>query len=562
MLLLVCATVGCQVPSLHGRGTSSRATTAVATTGTMPHITTATPQATPGTPSVLEAPTPAATPKASGSQTLTLVGSASGPATLDPALVQDADSAFVVRQVFRGLVGLDDEMRPVPELAQRIDVSADGLTYTFHLWDNSTFDNGRRITASDVKYSLDRATDPALVGGRGDQLPAQNYLSDIEGASARMAGKASSISGIEVVDSRTVRIHLVRPSADFLLKLSGTAADIVDRSNVQRGGDWWRSPDGSGPFALTKWTPNDRITLQGHKGYEPHPPTLQSVVILIGASANQPMTLYERGQIDATNASLGDIDRIREPHSALGGQLHVSPLLAVSYVMLNPNVAPLNNSDLRRALIESFDSAKVANVTFGGLVKPADGLLPRGLDGHDWPATLPAYNLAAGQALLRKADGGKPPSLTIYTADADAPVAMKKVYERDLKLSVDVVEPEFNDLITEMQQRTLEAFSVTWVADFPDPESFLRELFYSTSPNNFLGYDNPKVDHLLDQAQAASDPATRARLFAQAQQAIIDDNVVLPIYDDMAYVLIKPYVHGMAVTPLGILGLESVWVTK
>lgn len=533
-----------------------------ATAATVPRRDAGSPTAGSGTPVVLEAPVPKSDAQPRGAQTLTLVGTPSGPATLDPALIRDADSGFVARQVFRGLVRVDDELKPVPDLARRIEISPDGLTYTFELWDNSTFDNGRRVTAEDVKKSFERATDPALVGGDGTRLPARTYLSDIVGAKDRMAGTTETISGVEAVDPGTVRIQLERPVANFLLKLTGTPAFIVDEQNATSGPDWWRKPIGSGPFALTEWRDNDRIVLKGHKGYEPQPPTLQTVEILIGTGAFQPMNLYERGQIDATNVSVSSIDRLESPNDPLHAELHTSPLLSVSYIVLNPNVAPLDNPKVRQALIQSFDRSKIATVMFGGHVKAINGLLPDGLLGRDWPAKMPPYDLGAGKALLKSALGDQAPSLSIYTGSADTPVAMKKVFERDLGMDVDVIQPDWVQFLGDLTQRKLQAFSLNWVADYPDPEAFLRELFASDSPDNYLGYKNPEVDRLLDEAEIEPDAERRAQLYEQAQQAIIDDNVVIPLYEDASYVLVKPYVHGMSVTPLGILGLESVWVTK
>ncbi|MBX6342247.1 MAG: hypothetical protein IRY97_07305, partial [Thermomicrobiaceae bacterium] len=414
----------------------------------------------------------------------------------------------------------------------------------------------------DVKFSLERATDPALASGDGASLPAQLYLSDIAGATDRMAGRASGLSGVEVVDRRTVRITLQAPAANFLLKLAGPSGDIVDRDNVG-GGDWWRKPNGSGPFALTGWRARDRITLQAHQGYRPHPPTLKTVVILLGANALSPMALYERGQIDLTEVPIDDLDRVSAPTNPMHAQLVEQPLFSASYILINPNVPPFDSPQLRRALIQGFDRGKVASATFNGQVRAASGILPPGLLSRDWPATVPPYDLAAAKALLAQASGGKPPSsLTFYTAGSPALVSMKQVYERDLGLAVEVDELDWPDYMADMDAGRLPVFELSWVADYPDPEDFLRTLFYSTSPSNFIQYRNPDVDRLLDQAAKEMDPDRRAQLMSQAQQRIIDDGVVIPLYYDVSRMLIKPQIHGVTVTPLGILGLESVWVTR
>ncbi|MDI3340389.1 MAG: peptide ABC transporter substrate-binding protein [Sphaerobacter sp.] len=554
-LVLAILAAGCRAPSLSGRKVSDAPTPIARGTMVAP---------TPGTgaATVLEAPLPGGAAQPTGQQTLTLIGTPDGPTTLDPALIRDVDSAFVARQIFRGLVRLDERLEPVPDLARRIEIAPDGLTYTFHLWDSITFASGKPITAEDVRYSLERATDPALVGGRGDTLPAGTYLADIAGATERLAGAARSLSGVEVVDERTVRIRLVHPAVNFLAKLAATPGFVVDRENVAQGATWWRQPNGSGPFALREWREGDRLVLRRNEGYAPHPPTLESVTILIGANALQSVTLYERGEVDVASVSVFDVDRLQAPSSPVRDELHAQPLFAVSYVLFNPNLAPLDNLDLRHALMAGFDRTKIATVSYNGHVEPADGLLPPGLLGREWPAAVPAYDVAAARALLERAVGAERPTVTLYTSGADAPVAMKQVYERDLGLPVEVLQLEWPDYMAELDQRQLTALSLTWVADFPDPDTFLRSLFYSTSPDNYIGYRNPEVDRLLDEARAEADPVRRAALYEAAQQEIIDDAVVMPLYVEVSYLLIKPDVHGLPSTPLGILGLESVWLTR
>ncbi|MBX5443556.1 ABC transporter substrate-binding protein [Sphaerobacter sp.] len=510
---------------------------------------------------VLEAPPPATVADPSGEQTLTMIGSPDGPATLDPALVRDTESAFVTRQIFRGLVRLDEQLQPVPDLARRIEISPDGLTYTFFLWEDITFANGRRITAEDVRYSLERATDPALAGGHGETLPAGTYLADIAGAADRLAGRADSLRGVEVLDQGTVRITLEHPTTNFLLKLAATPGYVVDRENARNDGNWWKKPNGSGPFNLAEWREQERIVLEAHPGYTPNPPTLERVVILIGTEALQPVAMYEQGEVDVADVGLFEIDRLQAPNSPLREELHVQPLFAVSYVLFNPNVPPLDNPDLRRALLQGFDRHKIATVTYDGHVTPVDGILPPGLLGRDWPAEVPAYDPEAARALLDRAVGSERPTVSIYTTGAQAPVAMKQVYQRDLGLPVEVLQLDFTDYINELGTREMPATSLTWVADFPDPDTFLRALFYSTSPDNPIGYRNPEVDRLLDEARGETDPERRAALFQQVQQTIIDDAVVVPLYAEASLTLIKPYVHGMTLTPLGILGLETVWMT-
>jgi ABC-type transport system substrate-binding protein len=494
---------------------------------------------------------------------LTLSGGPVDPPTLDPALVRDAGTAFIDRQIFRGLVGLSPDLNAEPDLAEKVDLSADQMTYTFHLRAGLKFQSGKSISAGDVQYSLERATDASIAKQAGGSIPALTFLSDIAGVSDHAAGRATHVSGIKVVNDSTLTITLTQPVANFLVKLAGTPAAVVEQSDVERGTDWWKKPDVSGPFGISNWDPGKQLVLSGNRNYLPDPPTLKTVTFLFGAGAEDPMTLYERNQVDVTEVAADAVDRVQASNSPYRQQLVVEPLLSESYVLLNPNIAPFSDINVRKALIMAFDRTKISTVTFDGHVQVANGIVPAGLQGGDWSSKIPAYDPAAAKALLAQTSlSASSTPLTFYSSGDYAPVAMKLQYQTNLGLNADVVQLEFQDYINDATARKLPALSLDWIADYPDPEDFLRTLFYSTSTENYIGYDNPRVDKLLDQAGAESDPGKRRALYQEAQQMIIDDAVVIPVYDDVEFELIKPYVHGLEVTPIGLLGLETVWITK
>jgi peptide/nickel transport system substrate-binding protein/oligopeptide transport system substrate-binding protein len=493
-----------------------------------------------------------------GEQVLTLAGSPNGPTTLDPALIRDAESAFVARQIFRGLVRLDDDLVAQPDLASRIEIAADGLLYTFHLRENAVFHDGTPIDAQAVADSLNRACDPSLAGGDGMSLAAAIYLIDIDGARERLEGTADRISGIVVRDERTLDIRLARPAASFLYKLTGPPAMVVDVASA-RDGDWWQSPNGSGPFELEPYAPGGTLTLLSFDDFYEGAPALSEVRILGGSDALQPLNLYEGGEIDVTDVPYYSLDRVLSPSDPLNAELIVEPQLSTSFIVMNENVAPFDQLELRLAIAHAFDREKVERVMFESKVRLADGLVPPDILGRDWVADIPAYDLNESRSLLATVDlGERRPA--IYEPGAGISGALKAVLARDLGLDIDVIDlewPEFSTLLTE---RTMPAYVLSWIADYPDPENFLTSMFHSQSPDNYTGYANPNVDRLLDEASIEPDAEARAELYLRAQQAIIDDGVLVPLYHDVSYTLIKPYVHGLTISPVGILGLDRVWI--
>jgi oligopeptide transport system substrate-binding protein len=513
-------------------------------------------------PFVLEAqddPSPA-TP--SGDQTLRLTGQAEDPDTLDPAFSRDLASAFLIRQVFRGLTRFDSDLQPVPAIAQRIEVSADGLDYTFDLRPNATFQDGTPITADAVIVSLTRALDPATADGDVLLLGGPTFLSDIEGAGDVISGQFQELRGVDAVDEDTVHIRLSNPRSTFLMKLASAPASIVDPADV--GDDeWWRTPNGSGPFRIAEWAPDDSMTLVRFDEYFAGPAPLARIEIRLGANALQPFNLYEAGEIDVTGVDVTAVDRVLAPESGLSDQVTVTPLFAVDYIAFRADTPPFDDPQIRRAIQLGFPRAKIAAVTYDGYVSAATGLIPDGMLGTDWPAEVPAYDLeAAKQAIAESSYGSadKVPPIRIYVSGYAGGSALRDSVGQDLGLTVEIVNVDWSEFVVGLARREYPAYELYWGADYPDPESLLLVLFGSGRADNYVDYSNPAFDDLLVQAAAEQDVAKRSDLYLRAQQILMDDQLVIPLYYDVAYTLAKPAVKGLEVTPLGILGLESVWL--
>jgi len=185
-----------------------------------------------------------------------------GPLTLDPAISGEMSSHLYIMQIFNGLVKLNENLEPVSDLAERWSVSPDGKTYTFFLRRDARFHNGKPVTASDVKYSWERACSP----GTGSQT-ASTYLNDIVGSAEVLSGQAQNLSGVSVIDDYTLSVTIDAPKVYFLSKLAYPTSFVVDRQNVETGGDWWYRPNGSGPYRMARWNMGSLIILQPSQYY-------------------------------------------------------------------------------------------------------------------------------------------------------------------------------------------------------------------------------------------------------------------------------------------------------
>jgi oligopeptide transport system substrate-binding protein len=507
-------------------------------------------------PRVLVAPTPQPRPDVSGPQVLTLVGSSLGPITLDPALIRDAESAYLARQIFRGLVRLDNELLVQPDLASRIEVSADGRRYTFYLRPDAVFHDRSPIDADAVVASFNRASDPELAYGDGSALPAYLYFADIVGAVDRMEGIAGSISGLVAVDPTTVQITLRQPSVTFLSMMTGTSALIVD-AETARGDDWWVEPNGSGPFVLESLS-SSLLLLAGFSDFYDGAPFLSEVRILQGSDRAQPLNLYEGGRVDVVDVPFYSLDRILSPTDYLYPELHVEPQLSSTFLLINPNHVPFDDLNVRLAIAHAFDRGKFVRVGMDGKVELASGIVPPGILGRSWESVPMDYDLDAATSRYGQA-GNLELNPTIYGSLA---TTIKSVLERDLGMQIDVVVPEWPLFAAKLTEGSLPAFVLSWIADYPDPSNFLYSMFHSASPDNYIRYANPVVDAMLSDAAREQNEEARALLYLMAQQAVINDGVLVPLYHDVSYTLIKPHVRGLDLTPVGIGYLDAVWIER
>ncbi|MDQ3043623.1 MAG: peptide ABC transporter substrate-binding protein, partial [Chloroflexota bacterium] len=501
----------------------------------------------------------------SGDQTLRLAGPVQGFDSLDPAVARDVTTVFLVRQVFRGLTRFDRELTPVPELAEQIAISADGLLYTFVLRADARFHNGQSIQATDVAFSFSRALDPETAGGQVALLGAPTYLSDIVGAADVMRDASDTLAGVRALDERTVEIRLTRPSATFLMKLASAPASIISQTDVLQGGDQWRQPVGSGPFQVEEWTAEERLVLTRFEGYTAEEATLERVEIMLGPGASQSFNLYQQHVIDIDTVPVESIDRVLDPSSGIAAEVETTPLFGVHYVAFRTDVAPMDDPNIRRALWLGFPRAKVADVTYGGHVRRAEGLIPTGMLGRSWPVDTPIFDPVAAQEAIsasRYGTADRVPPIRIYTAGGGPSESMRDAVRASIGLEIEIVSVNFPEFIDGLALRRYSGYEINWFADYPDPESLLWMLFGSESADNYIEYTNPTFDELLREANAELDVSRRSAIYAEAHQLLLNDGVVIPFYYDVAYTLRKPYVFGLEVTPQGLMRLESVWLER
>jgi oligopeptide transport system substrate-binding protein len=510
---------------------------------------------------------PTRAPSTSGKNILRLPGRGAGdPPTLDPALASDADSSIYIVEIFSGLVTLDKNLKVVPDIAEKWDISPDGKTYTFYLRKEVKFHDGRPVTAQDFKYSIERAANPALLSPT-----AETYLGDIVGVKDKLNRKAQSVSGVEVVDDYTLKITIDQPKAYFLAKLTFPAAFVVDKNNVERGGRTWTDkPNGTGPFMLKEYVRSQRLILTKNPNYyaDPKPQVDEVDFILGGGSA---MTMYENGDLDSVYVTINDIERVSDVNSPLNKELYVGPEFSTNFIVFNTRKPPFDDPKVRQAFALSIDRAKIVDVVFKKMETTATGILPPGMPGYTENQFNIPYDPAKAKQLLSESKyAGKLPEITWTTYGQGGSAsqyiqAMTAMLKDNLGVNVSIQQTDWATFIGQINDPTrnpYQMFDLAWIADYADPQNFLEILFRSNSTQNWSSYNNPDVDKLLDQAALEKDTQTRFKLYQQIEQKILNDYPVIPFTFSQQYELTKPYVKGLIYPPLIIPRLRYVSIAR
>ena len=294
------------------------------------------------------------------------------PPTLDPHLTTDATSAQIIVEVFGGLVTIDSELNVVADLAESWDISPDGRVYTFRIRPDATFHNGKQVTAEDVRWSLERATDPLTEAPNVDQ-----YLGDIVGVDAKLDGDALEISGVRVINEQTIEITIDESKSFFLAKMTYPTAFVLDKENIEGSPkNWFREPNGTGPFKMTEYKVGETLVLSRHDGYHLGAAKLAEVEMILSGGTS--MLMYENDEIDIAGVGLSDLDRLLDPTHNLNAELlRAAPSFSVQYIGLNVNEPPLDDLNVRKALNLAIDKREIATIVLGDQVVPATGILPR-----------------------------------------------------------------------------------------------------------------------------------------------------------------------------------------
>jgi oligopeptide transport system substrate-binding protein len=461
-------------------------------------------------------------------------GLGADPATLDPQLADDNAAIAVAADLYEGMTteALDGSI--IPGAAQSWAIADGGLAYVFSLRPGLRWSNGDPLTAGHFVAGLRFALAPGSV--------------------APSAGLLEAIESVDAIDPLTVRIRLSRPVPYLPALLALPVAAPIH----PRAADLQPRP-GNGAYRLVRRVPGERIELERNPHYR------DAAHVAIERVAHLPITdlatelnLYRAGDLDLTSEVPNtQLESLRREHSA---ELRIAPYLSTyAYAV---NLARLADAGARQALAMAVDRERVTRQITGAGERPAFGWVPDGIRGYaaarfEWQ-DLP-YRQAATRAreLWHEASAaGRAPTRIKLCTDASAnhhrtAVALADLWRTALGVDTEIVELEWNVYLdTRHNPRDCDLVRLGWSADFMDPEAF-ADVFESGNPQNTLGYSSAAYDGLLAKSRTATDSARRMELLYRAEQQLLSDVPVVPVFFRVSKRLVKPYVEGYQANPLG-----------
>jgi len=493
--------------------------------------------------------------------------------SLDPAFARSQANIWAIDHLYNGLVQLDDGLNIQPGIAKSWTISDDGLTYTFTLredvffHDNAAFPDGkgRRVKASDVAYSFERVW-KGSINSPGSWIFNNRVTND---------------NPFQAPDDNTFILKLAKPFRPMLGILTMQYCSIVPKEAVEKyGADFRKNPVGTGAFKFKRWLENQSLFLIKNNNYFEKEngqqlPYLDGVrVSFVGDRKTAYLELIGGKTDFMSGLESSFVNELLSPEGELLSKqaeklsFLKSPFLNSEYLGIKMNTDgnnPLSNKKIRQALNFGFDRAKMLRTMRNDVGKPANsGFTPIGLPSFS-AESVKGYNFNPDKARQLLSEAGYPngkglPTIELLTTKdyEDLCTFISRQWE-DLGIKTQIELEESATLRQKMSKGQAPFFRASWIADYPDAESFLT-VFYgkNPAPPNYTQFKNTQFDALYEKALNENDDAKRYKLYQQMDAIIMEEApVVFLFYDETAW-FVKKGITGLSKNAINLLSLKRV----
>jgi ABC-type oligopeptide transport system substrate-binding subunit/DNA-binding SARP family transcriptional activator len=468
--------------------------------------------------------------------------------TLDPALTRSANSGGVIEQLFSGLVESSPSMNIVPEIAHSWEILEGGRKYVFHLRDDVRWSDGMPVTAADFEYAWKRVLDPATGS------PCASLLYDLKGARAFHQGDTCDPDrvGVRALDEVTLLVELEGPISYFLHVLAHSVACPVPRHVVEAHGETWTRAGNlvtNGPFRLDAWEWGRRVVLiRNHEYHGRFSGNVQRVelYLLVDSQAKAAkLKMYERDALDIIGLWWGlppvEMEHVRQRYA---GE-HISwPQLFTRYVGFDVTRPPFDDRRVRQAFAYAVDRETLANVIMRGFASPATGgFVPPGMPGHSTGIGL-KYDPDQARELLSQAGyrrGKGFPTVEWFTFSGSETFTEQLQMEWHRVLGVEIRRETlgWEQYVEKLHSEHPSMFLGGWMADYPDPDNFLR----LSDHRDVTQWGNVVYDALVERARRVMDQEERMRMYRRADRMLVEEAPLIPLVYSRRQVLLKPWVR-------------------
>ena len=498
-------------------------------------------------------------------------GNGSEPQGLDPHVVTGVPENHLIRALFEGLAVKNPyTLEPEPGVAESWEFSEDGRVITFHINPAAKWSNGDSMTAEDYVWSWQRALNPAM----GNLYAYMLY--PVKNAEAYATGKRENPDdvGVKALDKLTLQVTLNEPTPYFLQLMDHYSTFAVHRPTLEKFGKatdrftkWTRVANivSNGPFKLTEWRLNRRITIEKSETYwDADTVKLNAVVFYPTENIVSEERMFRAGQLHYTGAV--PLEKI-PVYEAMDNSPYVqAPYLGTYFFLINTGRPPVDDVRVRQALSMAVDRQMLADTVMQKSVLPAYSITPPGALGYQ-PPKLFGYDVDKARALLAEAgypngEGWPGLEITYNTSESHRKiaVALQQMWKKALNIDITIANQEWKVYLDSVTQMDFQIARRGWIGDYVDPNNFL-DLYITGGGNNNTGYADPRYDELiLQKAPKAKTKEERFALFNEAETMMMKEMPIIPIYTYTSKHLIHPAVRGMPSNLMDSINLKYVWL--